>query len=149
MSVRPSVRRSIRPSVRRSVRQTRVETIQKSWFWPKLLAVRARTHLKMPCIRPCFGCLQAAGDLRKWRFHHVLMTELSLLSFLLASKVTELSLLHMFLGQKWACWHFFVYHFKSAQWILFIFAVELIHVIILISKRKKRKLGSQTALFDT
>ena len=82
--------------------------------------------------------IKAAGDLRKWRFHHVLMTELSLLSFLSASKVTELSLLHMFLGQKWAWWQFFVCHFKSAQWILFIFAVELIHVIVLILKRKNQ-----------
>ena len=52
-SVRPSVGPSVRPSVRRSVGHTRVEILQKCRFWPKLLAVRARTHL-MPCIRPCF-----------------------------------------------------------------------------------------------
>ena len=40
-------------SVRRSVRHTRVETMHKCRFRPKLLAVRSRTHL-MPCIRPCF-----------------------------------------------------------------------------------------------
>ena len=47
-SVRPSIRRSVCPSVH----HTRVETMQKNRFWPKLRAVRARTHL-MPCIRPC------------------------------------------------------------------------------------------------
>ena len=47
--VRPSIRPSVRQSVRPSVGHTRVE---KCRFWPKLLSVRARTHL-MPCIRPC------------------------------------------------------------------------------------------------
>ena len=45
----PSVRRSVRPSVRRS--HTSWNPAKKP-FWPKLLAVRAWTHL-MPCIRPC------------------------------------------------------------------------------------------------
>ena len=40
-------------SVSRSVGHTRIETMQKCRFWPKLLSVRARTHL-MSCIRPCF-----------------------------------------------------------------------------------------------
>ena len=43
--VRPSVGPSVRPSVRRSVGHTRVETTRKCRFWPKLLSVRARTHL--------------------------------------------------------------------------------------------------------
>ena len=80
-SVRRSIRRSVTPSLRRllgafyaeypalsdafshlykrvcpsvgpSVRHTRVETMQKRRFRPKLLSVRTRTHL-MPCIRPC------------------------------------------------------------------------------------------------
>ena len=49
----PSVGPSVRPSVRPSVGHTRVETMQKCCFWPKLLSVQAWTHL-MPCIRPCF-----------------------------------------------------------------------------------------------
>jgi len=44
-SVRPSVRRSVRPSVRPSVGHTRVENTRKCRFGPKLLSVRARTHL--------------------------------------------------------------------------------------------------------
>ena len=43
---------SVGRSVGRSVRHARVETMQKSRFWPKSLPVPARTHL-MPCIRPC------------------------------------------------------------------------------------------------
>ena len=46
----PSVRASVRVSICPSVSHTRVETKQKSLFWPKLLSVRARTHL-MPCFR--------------------------------------------------------------------------------------------------
>ena len=49
-SVGPSVRPSVRPSVGPSVGHTRVKTMHKCRFWPKLLSVRARTHL-MPCIR--------------------------------------------------------------------------------------------------
>ena len=36
---------SVRWSVSRSIRHTRVETMQKCRFWPKLLSGRARTHL--------------------------------------------------------------------------------------------------------
>ena len=54
--VRPSVHPSVGPSIRRSARPSvhhkRVETIQKYRFHPKLLSVRARTHL-MPRIRLC------------------------------------------------------------------------------------------------
>ena len=59
-SVRLLLRRSIHPSVRRSVGHTRVETMQKCRFRPKLLSVRARTHL-MPCIRPCYFTVQLDG----------------------------------------------------------------------------------------
>ena len=52
-SVSLLVRPSIGPSVGPSVSHTQVDTMQMCRFWPKLLSVRARTHL-MPCIRPCF-----------------------------------------------------------------------------------------------
>ena len=53
MRSRNSIRGCVRPSVGRSVGRTRVEILQKCHFRPKLLAVRAWTHL-MPCIQPCF-----------------------------------------------------------------------------------------------
>ena len=56
--VRPSVGLSVRLSIHPSVHHTRVETMQKCRFWPKLLSVRSRTHL-MPCIRPCFFFLSS------------------------------------------------------------------------------------------
>ena len=42
----------------------------------------------------------AAGGLRSCHFCNRLITELSLLSFLCVTEVTELSILHMFLGLK-------------------------------------------------
>ena len=53
ISMRGCVRPSVRPSVCPSVGRTRVEILQKCRSWPKLLAVRAWTHL-MTCIRPCY-----------------------------------------------------------------------------------------------
>ena len=59
--VRPSVRRSDRPSVRPSVRWSvthKLKSCKSAVFCPKLLIVRAWTHL-MPCIRPCY---KSCGD---------------------------------------------------------------------------------------
>ena len=51
-SVRPSVCPLVHPSVRRLVTHE-LRPCKSAVFLPKLLPVRARTHL-MPCIRPCF-----------------------------------------------------------------------------------------------
>ena len=77
-----------------------------------------------------------ARRLRNFHFHHPLITELSLLSFLWLIEVTELSLLHMFFGLKLVHFLLFVCHSKSATWILFISSVQVVHVIILIAKQK-------------
>ena len=53
MRYRISIRGCVRPSVSPSIGHTRVETMEKCRFWPKLLSVPARTHL-LPCNRPCF-----------------------------------------------------------------------------------------------
>ena len=63
MSVRWSVRRSVRRSVCPSVGHTRVETMKKCCFWPKLPSVRAKLHL-MPCIRPCYPADGTSVDLK-------------------------------------------------------------------------------------
>ena len=52
------------------------------------------------------------------------------------TEVTELSVLHMFLGLKLVLWRFFLCHLKSAKSIPSIFAVWLVHVIMFILERK-------------
>ena len=68
MRSRISIRGYVRPSVRLSVGHTRVETMQKCRFRPKLLSVPARTRL-MPCIWPQNACLaHRMALLEKLRF---------------------------------------------------------------------------------
>ena len=79
----------------------------------------------------------AAESLPKWQFCHHQITELSLLSVLLVTEVTELSFLHMFLELKLVKWQFFFYCFKSAIWNPSIFFLQVGNVITYMQKKKK------------
>ena len=79
----------------------------------------------LSCLPTSFISLLTTGGLQKWQFCHRLVTELSLLSFLCVTEVTELSFLHMFFGAKLSIWQLFVYHQKSAIWNPLNFGTQL------------------------